>query len=211
MSDILVTTPGDVTIDVTPGGDVTVEVTYNPVAGSGGDTNIGITPTASTVVVTSSSGTDGTILAASGTDAGVFTAANYTKLAAISGTNTGDQFIFKNVAVSGQSTVIAETTNDTLTLVAGTNVTITTDAGTDSVTINASGGWSCQCHRRSSSSLRRHYGQTFEERRGSRNSSYNSVHGLHIFLRRPKHSTSGRASARRQRRRHGVRSRVRFR
>jgi hypothetical protein len=140
MSDILVTTPGDVTIDVTPGGDVTVEVTYNPVAGSGGDTNIGITPTASTVVVTSSSGTDGTILAASGTDAGVFTAANYTKLAAISGTNTGDQFIFKNVAVSGQSTVIAETTNDTLTLVAGTNVTITTDAGTDSVTINASGG-----------------------------------------------------------------------
>jgi len=140
MSDILVTTPGDVTIDVTPGGDVTVGVTYNPVAGSGGGTNIGITPTASTVVVTSSSGTDGTILAASGTDAGVFTAANYTKLAAISGTNTGDQFIFKNVAVSGQSTVIAETTNDTLTLVAGTNVTITTDAGTDSVTINASGG-----------------------------------------------------------------------
>lgn len=130
MSNILVTTPGD----------VTVEVAYNPVAGAGGDTNIGVTRTATDVVVTSSSGTDGTILAADGSNAGVFTSANYAKLAAITGTNTGDQFIFKNVAVSGQSTVTAETTNDTLTLVAGTNVTITTDAGTDSVTINASGG-----------------------------------------------------------------------
>lgn len=128
------------TVEVTTEGDVTVGVTYNPVAGSGTGTNIGITPTASTVIVTSSSGTDGTILAASGTDAGVFTAADHTKLAAITGTNTGDQFIFKNVAVSGQSTVTAETTNDTLTLVAGTNVTLTTDAGTDSVTINATGG-----------------------------------------------------------------------
>jgi hypothetical protein len=142
MSDILVTTEGDVNIAVTPEGDVTVEVVYNPVAGSGGgggDTNIGITRTAATVVVTSSTGTDGTILAADGANAGIFTSANHTKLAAITGTNTGDQFIFKNVAVLGQATVTAETTNDTLTLVAGTNVTITTDASTDSVTINASG------------------------------------------------------------------------
>lgn len=142
MSDINVTTPGDTVINVTPEGDVTVEVVYNPVAGSGGGgdgTNIGITRTASTVVVTSSTGTDGTILAADGSNAGIFTSANFTKLAAITGTNTGDQFIFKNVAVAGQSTVTAETTNDTLTFVAGTNVTITTDASTDSVTINASG------------------------------------------------------------------------
>jgi hypothetical protein len=138
MSDILVTTPGDVIIDVTPGGDVTVEVAYNPVAGSGTNTNIGVTRTATDVVVTSSSGTDGTILAADGSNAGVFTAADFTKLAAITGTNTGDQFIFKNVAVSGQSTVTAETTNDTLNIVAGTNTTLTTDASTDSITINAS-------------------------------------------------------------------------
>jgi len=51
-----------------------------------------------------------------------------------------DQNAFTNVAVAGQSTVTAETTTDTLNLVAGTNVTITTDAGTDSITINASGG-----------------------------------------------------------------------
>jgi len=47
---------------------------------------------------------------------------------------------FANVAVSGQTTVAADTATDTLTLVAGTNVTITTNASTDEVTINASSG-----------------------------------------------------------------------
>ena len=51
-----------------------------------------------------------------------------------------NQNTFSNVAVSGQSTVAADTTTDTLTLVAGSNVTITTDTTTDSVTINSSGG-----------------------------------------------------------------------
>lgn len=54
-----------------------------------------------------------------------------------SGTNTGDQNLFQTIAVSGQSNVVADSTTDTLTLVAGTNVTITTDAGTDSITINS--------------------------------------------------------------------------
>lgn len=57
-----------------------------------------------------------------------------------SGTNTGDQLTFKTFAVSGQSDVVADTTADTLTLVAGTNVTITTNAATDAITINATGG-----------------------------------------------------------------------
>ena len=57
-----------------------------------------------------------------------------------SGTNTGDQNLFSTVAVSGQSSVVADSTSDTLTLVAGTNVTITTDASTDTITISASGG-----------------------------------------------------------------------
>lgn len=48
------------------------------------------------------------------------------------------QNIFKNFAVSGQSTVVADNNNDTLTLVAGTNVTITTNATSDAITINAS-------------------------------------------------------------------------
>lgn len=57
-----------------------------------------------------------------------------------SGTNTGDQNLFSTIAVSGQSNVVADSTSDTLTLVAGSNITITTDASTDSVTIAASGG-----------------------------------------------------------------------
>lgn len=59
-----------------------------------------------------------------------------------SGTNTGDQNLFRTISVSGQSDVVADSTTDTLTIVAGTNVTITTDASTDSITINASGGGS---------------------------------------------------------------------
>lgn len=58
-------------------------------------------------------------------------------------TNTWDQNLFSTISVSWQSNVVADSTGDTLTLVAGTNVTITTDAWTDSITINASGwGWS---------------------------------------------------------------------
>lgn len=44
---------------------------------------------------------------------------------------------FKTIAVSGQSDVVADSSTDTLTLVAGSNVTITTDAATDSITIAA--------------------------------------------------------------------------
>lgn len=48
------------------------------------------------------------------------------------------QEIFKNVAVSGQSTIVADSNNDTLTFVEGSNVTITTDDTTDSITIASS-------------------------------------------------------------------------
>ena len=48
-----------------------------------------------------------------------------------------NQNAFSNVAVSGQSSVSAETATDTLTLAAGSNVTLTTDGSSDSVTIAA--------------------------------------------------------------------------
>ncbi len=48
-----------------------------------------------------------------------------------------NQNAFSNVAVSGQTTVAADSTTDTLTFVAGSNVSITTNATNDSVTINA--------------------------------------------------------------------------
>ena len=45
------------------------------------------------------------------------------------------QNIFKNIAVAGQSTIVADTNNDTLTVVAGTGINVTTNAGTDTLTI----------------------------------------------------------------------------
>ena len=45
---------------------------------------------------------------------------------------------FGNVAVAGQTTVAADSTNDTLTLAAGTGITLTTDDTTDTVTITNS-------------------------------------------------------------------------
>lgn len=45
--------------------------------------------------------------------------------------------IFKTIAVSGQSDVVADAYNDTLTLVAGSNITITTNATNDTITIDS--------------------------------------------------------------------------
>lgn len=56
-----------------------------------------------------------------------------------SGTNTGDQNLFQTISIAGQSDVVADTTADTLTLVAGANVTLTTNAATDTITITAAG------------------------------------------------------------------------
>lgn len=56
-----------------------------------------------------------------------------------SGTNTGDQVVFRDIAVSGQTTVVADSATDTLTLANGTAVSITTDATTDTITIGVSG------------------------------------------------------------------------
>jgi hypothetical protein len=47
------------------------------------------------------------------------------------------QAIFKNIAVSGQTTVTANINNDTLNFANGSNVSITTNAATDTITIAA--------------------------------------------------------------------------
>jgi plastocyanin len=44
---------------------------------------------------------------------------------------------FETIAVAGQSSVVADSATDTLTLVAGTGITITTDAGTDTITVTS--------------------------------------------------------------------------
>ena len=56
--------------------------------------------------------------------------------ATVTNTDKGSsQNIFKNIAVSGQSTVIADSNNDTLTLVQGNAIEITTNATNDTITI----------------------------------------------------------------------------
>jgi hypothetical protein len=57
--------------------------------------------------------------------------------AAISTTNS-----FSSIAVSGQSSIEADSVSDILTLVAGPNITITTNAGSDTITISATTGGS---------------------------------------------------------------------
>ena len=52
-----------------------------------------------------------------------------------SNTNTGDQDVFKTIAVSGQSNVVADSTADTLTLSAQGGMTITTSG--DTITLNS--------------------------------------------------------------------------
>lgn len=47
---------------------------------------------------------------------------------------------FGTIAVAGQSNVVADQSNDTFTLVAGSNITITTNATNDSITISSTGG-----------------------------------------------------------------------
>lgn len=47
---------------------------------------------------------------------------------------------FSKIAVAGQSDVSADTSEDTLTLIAGDNITITTNATNDSITIASTGG-----------------------------------------------------------------------
>lgn len=77
--------------------------------------------------------TDGTGISVTEATGGAVTVTN---------TDTGSaQAIFKNVAVAGQSTIVADTNNDTLTVAAGAGVTLTTDATTDTLTITTVAVW----------------------------------------------------------------------
>jgi hypothetical protein len=91
----------------------------------------------STPVITNTA-PDQTVVLTAGS--GISTSGTYPSFTITNNDLGSSQNIFKNLAVSGQSTVVADSNNDTLTLVAGTNVTITTDATTDAITISASSG-----------------------------------------------------------------------
>jgi hypothetical protein len=85
--------------------------------------------------VVADSGTD-TLTLAAGTGITITTDAS-TDTVTITNSATGAN-AFGNVAVAGQTTVAADTTNDTLTIAAGTGISLTTDATTDTLTITNS-------------------------------------------------------------------------
>ena len=117
----------------------------------------------SNITITTAAGTDTITIAASGggsaitvqdegsalsTAAGTInfvgagvtaTGTGSTKTITIPGTGTVSE-AFKTLAVSGQTSVVADGATDTLTLAAGSGMTITTNASTDTITFASSGG-----------------------------------------------------------------------
>jgi len=88
--------------------------------------------------------TSGTVpigrIGATGTPSGSTYLRGDNSWATVTGGSASDSFA--TIAVAGQSSVVADSSTDTLTLVAGSNITITTDASTDTITIAAAGGGS---------------------------------------------------------------------
>ena len=105
-------------------------------------TNLGVANiTASTLEVTSDTGTNATLPAASTTTAGLMTSTDKSKLDSIPANAAPDQNVFTQISLggnaSGDTTISANSTTDTLNIVAGTNISIVGNASGDTVTINA--------------------------------------------------------------------------
>ena len=71
--------------------DTDYDVEWVSGGGGGGATNLGYTASPTNGIVTSDTGTDATLPLGTGTNAGLLSPAQFTKLSNLSGTNTGDQ------------------------------------------------------------------------------------------------------------------------
>jgi 7,8-dihydro-6-hydroxymethylpterin-pyrophosphokinase len=120
---VLTTNGSGVLTWATPSGSTTNTFTTVAVV-NGTTTNLVADTTSDTLTITA--GTNITLSANATTDS--FT---------INATGEANQNAFSNIAISGQTTVAADNTTDTLTLVAGTGITLTTDATNDSITITS--------------------------------------------------------------------------
>ena len=121
---------------------------YNATNPAGYTTNTGTTTASNTQTFTNKSGNISQWTNDSGYTTNVGDITGVTAGSGMSGGGTSgtvtvtnsdkgsSQDIFKNIAVSGQSTVVADSNNDTLTLVASGGMTITTNATTDTITFN---------------------------------------------------------------------------
>ena len=95
-----------------------------------------------TIAISGQDSATGFISASDANDTLTFAAGTGITLTTDAGTDTititntaASQNTFSTVAVAGQSSVVADSATDTLTLVAGTGITLTTNAGTDTITI----------------------------------------------------------------------------
>lgn len=107
-------------------------------------TNTGDQNTFSKIVVSGQSDVDAdsatdTLTLIAGTNITITTNAASDEIT-IAASGGGSTDSFKTIVIAGQSDVVADSSTDTLTLVAGTNITLTTNAGTDTITIDAAGG-----------------------------------------------------------------------
>lgn len=118
------------------GGDVTGSFSTD---GSADVSNVNLSIAANSVAL----GTDTTgnyVASVGGTDGVSVTGTGEGATVTITNTDKGSsQNIFKNVAVSGQNTIVADSNNDTLTVAAGTGITVTTNDTTDTLTVTNSG------------------------------------------------------------------------
>jgi len=128
-----------------PGNTLTINA-----ATQAGTTNLSTTVAASTVTINSDTGADATIPAATGSDAGVLSAADKTKLDGIASgatANSSDATLLARSNHTGQqpaSTIsdFSEAVDDRVSslLVAGTNITFTYDDPSNTLTIDAAAG-----------------------------------------------------------------------
>lgn len=120
-------------------------ITITEGAGSITITNSGVTSAVAGTGISVSGATGAVTITNTGVTSAVagtgITVSGATGAVTVSNNDRGSsQNIFKNIAVSGQTTVVADSNDDTLTFAAGTGITITTNATTDTVTITGTGG-----------------------------------------------------------------------
>jgi len=150
--DLVFTDNGDATnmkiLDAAAGINVPGEIQTTKIAYTDGDDAITIADGGG--VTTSSTLTIGTV-AAAGEDTDKFLVLDSSGnvdyrtgsqvLSDIGAAGSGSATLaYKTISVSGQDNVVADATDDTLTLAAGSNITLTTNASSDTVTIAAASG-----------------------------------------------------------------------
>lgn len=115
--------------------------TWATVSGGGGSGNSFVNIAVSGQNTISADNATDTLTFEAGTGISI-TTDDFVDTITINSTVTPGGLAFGTISVSGQSDVVADSTSDTLTLIAGSNITITTNAAGDSITIasTASGG-----------------------------------------------------------------------